>query len=86
MTTDIILYILGTMAYKDKIVSTPDILLGKPIIKGTRISVEIILKKLSEGQTIDDLLNAFPNIKKDDIMACLEYSAEVLSSEALIEA
>lgn len=61
-------------------------MLGKPTIKGTRISVEIILKKLSEGETIDDILNAFPNIKKDDVLACLEYSAEVLSSEALIGA
>jgi len=74
------------MAYKEKIVSDHNIVLGKPIIKGTRIPVEIILKKLSEGQTIEDLLEAYENITKEDILACLDYSAQVIASEELIEA
>lgn len=59
------------MAYKEKIVADPDIMLGKPIIKGTRITVEIILRKLSEGMTITELLEAYPHLTKEDILAAL---------------
>lgn len=75
-----------TMSYIERIECNHNIVLGKPVIKGTRIPVEIILKKLSEGQTIEDLLEAYIHIEKEDILACLEYSAEVISSEQLIEA
>ena len=78
--------ILINMAYRDRIISNHNIVLGKPVIKGTRVPVEIILKKLSEGQTVEDLLEAFANITKEDILACLEYSADVIASEELIEA
>jgi len=74
------------MTYQSKIESNPAVLLGKPAIKGTRISVELILRKLSEGASIEDLLISYKNIEKSDILACLEYSAEVLASEELIEA
>ncbi|MCP5052474.1 MAG: DUF433 domain-containing protein [bacterium] len=63
---------------------SPGILLGKPVIMGTRISVELILKKLSEGMTIDELLEAYPTITKEDVMAVLSYSAEVIAREEFI--
>ncbi len=73
------------MQYTDRIVSDSNIMLGKPIIKGTRIAVELILRKLSEGMEIKEVINAYPGLKKEDIIAALAYSAEVLASEAVIE-
>lgn len=72
------------MNYKERIIADSNIMLGKPIIKGTRITVEIILKKLSEGMTIEDLLIAYPHLTKEDILAALSYSADVISHEELI--
>ena len=51
----------------------PDVLLGKPVIKGTRIPVEIIVRKLGEGASIEDLLDGYPNLKKEDIQAALLF-------------
>lgn len=74
------------MAYIERIAVDPEIMLGKPIIKGTRITVEIILKKLSEGMIFDDLLTSYPHLTKEDILAALSYSAEVISKEEIIAA
>ncbi len=62
------------MEYKDRIVSNPNILQGKPTIKGTRISVELILRKLGEGMSIEELLEAYPFLTKEDIWAALFIS------------
>jgi uncharacterized protein (DUF433 family) len=56
-------------------------MLGKPVIKGTRITVELILRKLSEGAEQSELLDAYPGLTSDDIQAALEYAADVLSHE-----
>jgi uncharacterized protein (DUF433 family) len=72
------------MSYKERIAVDPDIMVGKPIIKGTRITVEIILRRLSEGMTIDELLEAYPHLKREDIFAALSYSADVIAQEELI--
>lgn len=72
------------MNYKERIIADSNIMLGKPIINGTRITVKIILKKLSEGMTIEDLLIAYPHLTKEDILAALSYSADVISHEELI--
>jgi len=69
------------MNYKDIIISDPSIMLGKPIIKGTRITVELIIKKLSDGLSIDEILIAYPNLKKEDILAALAYTFDVISKE-----
>lgn len=66
-----------------RITSNPDILLGKPVIKGTRISVELILKKLSEGTTVTQLLEAYPNLSEKDISAALDYASDVISNETV---
>jgi len=57
--------------WKNHIETNPQILFGKPVIKGTRIPVDLILEKLSEGETPDGLLEAYPNLKIEDIYACL---------------
>ncbi|MGR3303284.1 MAG: DUF433 domain-containing protein [Candidatus Scalindua sp.] len=67
-----------------RIVSDPDIMLGKPVVKGTRITVELILRKMAEGMTIEELLEAYPHITKDDILAAVSYSADVISREEWI--
>ncbi|MFP4548702.1 MAG: DUF433 domain-containing protein [Fidelibacterota bacterium] len=73
------------MEYTDRIISDSTIMLGKPVIKGTRITVEFIIKKLSEGMEIKDIIHSYPALKKEDIIAALAYSAEVLANEAIIE-
>lgn len=72
------------MEYTKRIVSDPDIMLGKPIIKGTRITVELILRKLSEGMTIDEFLEAYPHLTREDVLAAVSYSADVIAREELI--
>lgn len=72
------------MDYSKRIISNPEIMLGKPIIKGTRITVELILRKIAEGMDIDELLQAYPQIKKADVLAALSYSADVIAKEELL--
>ncbi len=72
------------MNYRDKICISPDIMLGKPVIRGTRITVEFIIKKMSEGMEIDDIISEYPPVQKDDIMACLAYSADVISRDEIL--
>ena len=71
--------------YTGMIVSDYKIMLGKPVIKGTRITVELILKKFSEGATIDDLLEMYPHLTSEQLLACFEYVAEVISQEEILE-
>ena len=69
----------------DRITVNPEILGGKPIIKGTRISVEFILELFASGVTEDEILKDYPHISKDDIKACLEYAARALKNEIFLE-
>lgn len=66
---------------KARIISNPEIMLGKPVIAGTRITVEHILEELAHGQSIDALLESHPTLTREGIQAALEYAAKVLSSE-----
>lgn len=70
--------------FLERIEKNPKIMLGKPVIKGTRIPVELILRKLSEGATIEELLDAYPNLRREDIQAALAYAAEALALEGTI--
>ena len=70
---------------KEIIVRDLAIMNGKPLIKGTRITVELILKKLSEGAIIEDLLKMYPQITYKQIMAALDYAANVISNEELLD-
>lgn len=72
------------MNYQDRITSDHTVMLGKPVIKGTRITVEIILKKLAEGASVDDMIEMYPHLKKEDILAALEYASAVISGEEMI--
>jgi uncharacterized protein (DUF433 family) len=61
---------------KDRIVQVPDILGGKPTVRGTRISVEMVLANLRDNPNFDDLLRGYPRLTMEDIQACLAYATE----------
>lgn len=65
----------------DQIERNPRVMMGKPVIKGTRIPVELILRKLSEGATLEELLDAYPHLSREDVRAALAYAAEALALE-----
>lgn len=72
------------MEWRDRIVSDPDILVGKPVVKGTRISVELILGWLANGWTFEQLLESYPNIDREDIQAALAFAADRMKEEDYI--
>ena len=71
--------------YKDYIVSDHKIMLGKPVIKGTRITVELILKKLSEAVSFSQLIEMYPQLNEIHIQAALDYASDVISKEEILE-
>ncbi len=72
------------MDWRERIVCDPKILVGKPSVKGTRISVELILGWLSVGWSIDQLLEAYPNITRDDVLAAFAYLRELLHDDGIL--
>jgi uncharacterized protein (DUF433 family) len=68
------------MNFDEHITSDPEILFGKPVVKGTRIPVDLILEKLAAGETVDQLLKAYPRITLESIQACLLFAAESVKS------
>jgi uncharacterized protein (DUF433 family) len=71
------------MDLKNHIEVNPKIMMGKPVIKGTRITVEIILEKLSNGLTFSDVLRAYPSLDEEKIRAALAYAAESLKGDMI---
>jgi len=69
--------------WQDYIVSTPDVLRGKPRIKGTRIPVSLILGYLAVGNTAEQIIEQFPDITKEQIAACLDYARELSQFEVV---
>lgn len=65
----------------NRIVINPKVMAGKPVIKGTRIPVEQVLRLLAQGLSFDEILKDYPHLKKDDIMAALLYAAKAMSKE-----
>lgn len=72
------------MTITNRIEVNPKIMLGKPVIRGTRIPVELILRKISEGATETDLLDAYPGLAAADIRAAMGYAADTLAHEETI--
>ena len=75
----------GGKIVNDQITSTPGVLQGKPCIAGTRISVELILEQLALGDTIDDLLDDYPHITREQILAALAFAHDQLHEKYLQE-
>ena len=72
------------MDWKDRIEVNPAVLVGKPIIKGTRISVELILDRMADGWTMEDVLASYPGISREDVLAALSFSSELFKEESYI--
>lgn len=69
------------MEWRTRIVVDPAVLVGKPVIKGTRISVELVIDLLGRGYTTQQVLDQYPHLAPEDVQACLAYASEVLRSE-----
>ena len=72
------------MTITDRIEINPKVMMGKPVIRGTRLTVELILRKLSEGATQRDLLEAYPKLTRENIHAAIRYAADALAHEETI--
>jgi len=68
----------------DRIDINPEVMQGKPVIRGTRVPVELLLRKLAEGATIADLLDAYPRLGMNDIRAALDYAADTIAHETVV--
>jgi uncharacterized protein (DUF433 family) len=73
-----------SMDWRERIVCDPEILRGKPTIKGTRISVELVLGWLATGWTVDQFLENYPHVQRDDVLAALSYASEFMREERFI--
>ena len=69
------------MTMTDRIEINPRVMLGKPVIRGTRIPVELLLRKLSEGASELELVDAYPRLTREDIQAAIRYAADTLAHE-----
>lgn len=69
------------MNWQERIVVDPEILVGKPVVRGTRIAVEFVIDLLASGWTMEEILDEYDHLTRDDIQACLAYAGEILQSE-----
>lgn len=74
------------MDRRDYLVIDPKVLVGKPIVKGTRISVELVIDLLGRGYTTEQVLQQYPHVTAVDVQACLAYASDVLRSEKVYAA
>lgn len=71
-------------AFQGRIVIDPEIMVGKPIIKGTRLTVQYILGLLAQGMTIQEILDEYTTLKKEDILACITFARDALDNTTFI--
>ena len=71
------------MNYQRRIIIDPKIMVGKPVIRGTRITVELILEMLGQGITVQQILKEYPHLKKEDIKAALEFAQKAVKKERI---
>ena len=69
------------MNWRDYIVSDPEILVGKPVVRGTRLSVDLILDRLADGWTTEDLFQSYPRLTQESLQAVFAFAAEILKDE-----
>ena len=73
-------------SWRDRIVIDPRILTGKPVVRGTRVSVELVVDLLARGYTPQQILEDYPHLTLEDVQACLKYASDILSSERVYPA
>jgi len=69
------------MGDQEKIVADPKVLVGKPVIRGTRLAVEFVIDLLAQGWSEDQIIDNYPGVEHEDIAACLRYASDLLKSE-----
>lgn len=74
---------VSDMDWKERIVVDPEILVGKPIIKWTRMSVEFVIELLGRGATVTDILDEYGHVTEEDVQACLAYAGDLLKTERI---
>lgn len=72
------------MNWKPRIEVNPNVLVGKPVIKGTRVSVELLLDRLADGWSIDDVLTSYPHLTREDVLAAIAFAAELFKEETFV--
>ena len=72
--------------YSDRITIEPDVCNGKPVIRGTRITAQTVLEFLAAGDSIEDILDEYPDLKREDVRACLEYASKLLANHYTVVA
>jgi uncharacterized protein (DUF433 family) len=72
------------LRWQDHIEEHKDVMLGKPVFRGTRLTVEHILRELGKGMSHDELLDNYPNLKPEHIQAALQYAADVVAMDQCI--
>ena len=77
---------MGLPESKDRVVVDPRVLGGKPVIRGTRIPVYLILELLANGWSVDDILREYPHLTREDVLAAIRYAARVLREEVIVRA
>ena len=75
--------IMGKILH-ERITSDPEVMMGRPCIKGTRIPVELLLEKLGEGVSEGELLEAYPHLEREDVLAALRFAADYMADEDII--
>ena len=69
-------------SYRDRILTDPEVLAGKPTVRGTRIPVDLVLKRLSQDLDLPALFASYPRLTEDDVKACLAYAWEIVEAES----
>jgi len=67
--------------WQDRIIVDPEVLVGKPVIRGTRLAVEFIVNLLAQGWSEAEIIKNYPGLTREDILACLSYASDVLQEE-----
>ncbi len=69
-----------------RIIADPKVMLGKPVVKGTRITVELVLERLAGGASVDDLLRSYPRLDREDVHEALRFAAQAVRMERVLAA
>lgn len=72
------------MDWHDRITVDPNILVGKPIIRGTRISVELLMDRLADGWSMEQILESYPHLTRDDVLAAIRFVTEIFREDDFI--
>lgn len=70
--------------WRERIVVDPKVMAGKPIVRGTRIPVDAIVKRIAEGMSIKEVLEDYPNLSEEDVKAALKYAASIITGEEIL--